>query len=66
MVPMCFATSGRAGMVQPIGVAVVGGLTSSTFITLFFIPVLYSFIMKEKKIERSRIKVDLPQEKTLE
>ena len=38
MLPMCFATSGSAGMVQPIGVAVVGGLTSSTFITLFFIP----------------------------
>ena len=44
-------------MVQPIGVAVVGGLTSSTFITLFFIPVLYSLIMKEKKIKKSRIKV---------
>ena len=57
MLPMCFATSGSAGMVQPIGVAVVGGLTSSTFITLFFIPVLYSLVMKEKKIKKSRIKV---------
>ncbi len=49
MLPMCFATSGSAGMVQPIGVAVVGGLTSSTFITLFFIPVLYSLVMRQKK-----------------
>ena len=57
MLPMCFATSGSAGMVQPIGVAVVGGLTSSTFITLFFIPVLYSIMMKEKKVHKSRIKV---------
>ena len=57
MLPMCFASSGSAGMVQPIGVAVVGGLTSSTFITLFFIPVLYSLIMKEKKTTKSRIKV---------
>ena len=57
MLPMCFASSGSAGMVQPIGVAVVGGLTSSTFITLFFIPVLYSLIMKEKKVRKSRIKV---------
>lgn len=57
MLPMCFATSGSAGMVQPIGVAVVGGLTSSTFITLFFIPVLYSLVMKEKKTKKSRIKV---------
>ena len=59
MIPMCFATSGSAGMVQPIGVAVVGGLTSSTFITLFFIPVLYSLIMKEKKLEKSKIQVFL-------
>lgn len=58
MIPMCFATSGSAGMVQPIGVAVVGGLTSSTFITLFFIPVLFSLIMKEKKAEKSSITLD--------
>lgn len=60
MLPMCFATSGSAGMVQPIGVAVVGGLTSSTFITLFFIPVLYSLIMREKKQKKSRVQVVLP------
>ena len=57
MLPMCFATSGSAGMVQPIGVAVVGGLISSTFVTLFFIPVLYSLVMNEKKIVKSKIKV---------
>lgn len=59
MFPMCFATSGSAGMVQPIGVAVVGGLTSSTFITLFFIPVLYSLVMKEKKREKSHLEIFL-------
>lgn len=57
MLPMCFSTSGSSGMVQPIGVAVVGGLASSTFITLFFIPVLYSLVMSEKKVRKSRIKV---------
>lgn len=62
MLPMCFATSGSAGMVQPIGVAVVGGLLSSTFVTLFFIPVLYSLVMKEKKIEKSKIQVLLCEE----
>ena len=59
MIPMCFSTSGNAGMVQPIGVAVVGGLTSSTFITLFFIPVLYSLMMKEKDTKQSKIQIDL-------
>lgn len=63
MLPMCFATSGSAGMVQPIGVAVVGGLLSSTFVTLFFIPVLYSLVMKEKKHEKSKIEVLLTEEK---
>ena len=62
MLPMCFATSGSAGMVQPIGVAVVGGLTSSTFITLFFIPVLYSLMMKEKRVRKSKIKILLTEE----
>jgi hydrophobic/amphiphilic exporter-1 (mainly G- bacteria), HAE1 family len=46
--PMCFQTEGSAGMVQPIGLTIVGGLTSSTFVTLFLIPVVYSLIMKEK------------------
>lgn len=63
MLPMCFSTSGSAAMVQPIGVAVVGGLTSSTFITLFFIPVLYSLIMNERKQEKSRIQIFLTGEK---
>jgi hypothetical protein len=62
MIPMCFASSGSAGMVQPIGVAVVGGLTSSTFVTLFFIPVLYSLVMKEKKSGDSNIKVEFSAE----
>lgn len=49
MLPMCFASEGQSMMVQPIGIAVVGGLTSSTFITLLVIPVLYSLVMRNKK-----------------
>lgn len=48
MVPMCFATDGMAMMVQPIAIAVVGGLISSTFITLLVIPVLYSLVMRKR------------------
>ena len=55
----CFATEGMAGMVQPIGIAVVGGLTSSTFVTLLVIPVLYSIVMKnQKNTSRSKIKIE--------
>ena len=66
MLPMCFATSGSSKMVQPIGVAVVGGLLSSTFVTLFFIPVLYSLVMKEKKTEKSKIQILLTEDKVEE
>ena len=48
MLPMCFASEGQAAMVQPIGVAVVGGLASSTFVTLLLIPVLYSLFMRKE------------------
>ena len=59
MLPMCFATQGMAGMVQPIGIAVVGGLTSSAFVTLLVIPVLYSIVMKnQKNTSRSKIKIE--------
>lgn len=45
MLPMCFNTNDSAALVQPIGLGVVGGLLSSTFVTLVLIPVLYSLIM---------------------
>lgn len=49
MLPMCFATSGQSSMVRPIAIAVVGGLISSTFVTLLVIPVLYSLVMRKRK-----------------
>jgi HAE1 family hydrophobic/amphiphilic exporter-1 len=58
MLPMCFNNNGQAGMVQPIAIAVVGGLISSTFITLLVIPVIYSLVMKEKKTKKSPIRVN--------
>ena len=57
MLPMCFATGGQAMMVQPIAVAVVGGLISSTFVTLLIIPVLYSLVMKQRAKKKSAIEV---------
>jgi HAE1 family hydrophobic/amphiphilic exporter-1 len=37
-------------MVRPIAIAVVGGLISSTFVTLLIIPVLYSLVMKKRPV----------------
>ena len=58
MLPMCFASKGQAMLVQPIGIAVVGGLISSTFVTLLVIPILYSLFMKPKNIKRKPFKID--------
>jgi len=44
MIPLAFFPGKSAGFIQPIGLTVIGGLLSSAFITLFFIPVLYSLI----------------------
>ena len=49
MFPMAFFPSANSVMLQPIGLTVFGGLTSSTLITLFFIPVLYSIINEHWK-----------------
>ena len=56
LIPMAFFPGKSAMMIQPIGVTVIGGLTSSTFITLFFIPVMYSFINEHRGKHGGRMK----------
>lgn len=48
MLPMSFTKDGSSSLVQPIGLCVVGGLLSSTFITLVLIPVLYALMNKNE------------------
>lgn len=62
MLPMCFATNGQASIVRPIAIAVVGGLVSSTFVTLLIIPVIYSLVMKKKDVKKSKIVVNYEEE----
>jgi len=47
MVPMAFLRGEGAEMVRPIGLTVVGGLSVSTIMTLFMVPVVYSLFNKE-------------------
>jgi HAE1 family hydrophobic/amphiphilic exporter-1 len=53
MLPMALATSSGAEFRAPMAVTVLGGLTATTFLTLFVIPILYSLFekvrFKEKK-----------------
>jgi multidrug efflux pump subunit AcrB len=44
MVPIAFFPGAGADTIQPIGKTFVGGLTVSTFMTLFIIPVMYSLL----------------------
>ena len=46
MVPMAVSNGEGAEMWQPLGIVVIGGLTVSTFLTLFFVPVLYGSMTK--------------------
>ena len=49
MAPMAFMTGDGSEMVQPMGLTVVGGLTVSTIMTLFFVPAVYSLFNSRKK-----------------
>ncbi len=55
MVPMAVGTGEGAEMWRPMGVAVIGGLTFSTILTLLFVPVLYC-VFARKGIKRQRRK----------
>jgi len=51
--PMAFDSEGGGVMMQPLAVALVGGLTVGTFLTLFVIPVVYSGV-EERLIKRRK------------
>jgi len=56
MIPLAFGSGEGSELVQPIGITVIGGLTSATLMTLFFIPVMYSLFNKDK----APVVTDLP------
>ncbi len=44
MVPMALGVGEGAEMRAPLAVTIIGGLTSSTFLTLIFIPIFYTYL----------------------
>ncbi|MEE1069626.1 MAG: efflux RND transporter permease subunit [Paludibacteraceae bacterium] len=54
MVPMAVSQGEGAEMWQPLGIVVIGGLTVSTFLTLYIVPIVYGIM--SKKGERDKIK----------
>lgn len=45
MLPLALGTGSGSETWQPMGIAVIGGLTFSTVLTLFIVPVLYSILV---------------------
>ncbi|MEN5072885.1 efflux RND transporter permease subunit [Isoptericola cucumis] len=55
LTPMAIGlTGGGAFISQPLALVVIGGLISSTLLTLFVVPVLYELIERRKERRRSR------------
>jgi hydrophobic/amphiphilic exporter-1 (mainly G- bacteria), HAE1 family len=48
MLPMALSTSEGSELKAPMALTVIGGLISATFLTLIFLPVIYSLIAKKK------------------
>ncbi|MCX6570480.1 MAG: efflux RND transporter permease subunit [Candidatus Aminicenantes bacterium] len=55
--PMAFSRSSGSEFRAPMGVAIAFGLTTTTFLTLFIIPVLYSVVNKIRFKERKTVAV---------
>ncbi len=60
MVPMAVGTGEGAEMWRPMGVAVIGGLTFSTLLTLFYVPAMYCMfaavgVKRSRKVMRKAL-----------
>ncbi len=55
LLPMAFGVTGYGGFIsQPMAITVIGGLTSSTILTLVLLPVLYRLTQQRGERKRSR------------
>lgn len=46
LIPLAFGLEGSALISKGLAITVIGGLTSSTFLTLFIVPIVYEFLMR--------------------
>ncbi len=57
LLPLAFDKGEGLDLIRPIGITILGGLTVSTFFTLFLIPVLYSLFQRAREKRFARIEV---------
>ena len=55
LLPLAFGTEGGGLISQGLGVTVIGGLISSTVLTLFIVPVVYELLSKMMRKDRKNI-----------
>jgi cobalt-zinc-cadmium resistance protein CzcA len=48
LIPLLFATGPGSEIQRPLAIVVIGGLVSSTFLTLFLLPMLYQLFGQAK------------------
>jgi hydrophobe/amphiphile efflux-1 (HAE1) family protein len=53
MLPMALAFNDGGEVQAPMGRAIIGGVITSTILTLVVVPVLYSYLVRDKKPKRS-------------
>jgi cobalt-zinc-cadmium resistance protein CzcA len=63
LIPMLFATGPGSEIQKPLAVVVVGGLISSTLLTLLVLPVLYGFFRKKPETVIPESELEAPAEK---
>ncbi|MGN1387789.1 MAG: efflux RND transporter permease subunit [Bacillus sp. (in: firmicutes)] len=65
LVPLALGIGEGTEFNQPMGITVIGGLISSTFLTLYIIPVIYSFFEKETR-KKNKIRRAINRDSVLE
>ncbi len=59
LIPLLFATGPGSEIQRPLAIVVIGGLVSSTFLTLFLLPILYKLFGQAKGSASSVVGVSL-------
>ena len=54
LIPMVFATGPGSEVQRPLAVVVIGGLLSSTALTLFMLPIIYSWVEERRGRQHPR------------